>query len=468
MKQRNSLAKNTILYMLGNFGSKILNFILVPLYTYYISTGDMGTYDIYYTTATLLMPLVSFSISEAAYRWLVDSKSEMNKVVGITLHIMLRGLAIFTVIYWIVVYIFKIDYSILFYLLVMFSGTYGCLLNIIRGLRKNGLYATLGVIQTFLILIFNIIFLVLLGQGVSGLLFSQVISYGILLVASSAIMGKIIQWKSFLKKDDPLMKGEMIAYAWPLIPNSINWWITNLSDRYMIRWIIGASANGIYSITCKFPGVFDTFIGFFSTAWQEDAICSYEEGINKEYFAKIFNKYFNFLVTSIVCAMPVTYYYIVFFMEKSYVDAWKFVPMLYMGSVFHALANYLSVGYNIKKETKWVTLTSLFAAIINILINLLFMEKYGIQVASLSTMVSYFTIFIVRYITTKDVFQMNINWFKFVGLCCYAGIMCSLVFLQYNIVNIVVFLVGGIVFLVMNQDFLKSFFKKINKKIKKQ
>ena len=464
MAKRNSLTKNTLLYIIGNFGSKVLNFILVPLYTYYITTEEMGIYDIYYTTATLLIPVITLSISEASYRWLLDEKSKIEDVISITMRILVMGLGFFTIIYWSAFAIFRFEYSVFRYFIVIFSGFYGSLSNIVRGLKKNTIYAVLGVTQTFLVLGFNVILLVILKLGVYGLLGSQVLAYGILSILILFILVKGMGIKLQIKKKDSELQKDMLKYSWPLIPNSINWWITNLSDRYMIRWIIGASSNGIYSISCKFPGVIDTFVGLFSMAWQEDAICSYEGGIDKEYFSKTYEKYYTFLLTTITCAMPATYYFIIFFMESMYQSAWKYAPILYVGTVFHAMANYLSVGYNIKKDTKWVTITSLAAAATNIIINLIFMKRYGLQVASISTMFSYFVVFLIRYLTTRDVFQLRINYVRVLLLFVYTFMMAFCLFLESHIINILAFVCSVIVFLIVNKEFLKNMLGKLRLK----
>ena len=74
-----NLIKGTLIYAIGNFGSKILVFLIVPLYTFYISTEDMGNYDLLMTTINLLTPIVTMQISDAAFRWMVR-RDEGNEI----------------------------------------------------------------------------------------------------------------------------------------------------------------------------------------------------------------------------------------------------------------------------------------------------------------------------------------------------------------------------------------------------
>lgn len=70
----NSLVKNIGLFTIGSFGSKIVSFLMVPLYTAVLSTSDYGTVDLVSSTAQLLMPILILSIQDATLRFSMDSK----------------------------------------------------------------------------------------------------------------------------------------------------------------------------------------------------------------------------------------------------------------------------------------------------------------------------------------------------------------------------------------------------------
>ena len=65
------LMKGTGIYAVGTFGTKILMFLMAPLYTYYLSPSEMGTYDVLLTTIGWIMPIISLQISDAVYRWII-------------------------------------------------------------------------------------------------------------------------------------------------------------------------------------------------------------------------------------------------------------------------------------------------------------------------------------------------------------------------------------------------------------
>ena len=82
-KQRSSLAKNTLIYAIGNFGSKILAYVMVLVYSYYITPEELGYYDVVLTTISMVQPLVIFQINDGVFRFLIDSeKNRKAAIVG--------------------------------------------------------------------------------------------------------------------------------------------------------------------------------------------------------------------------------------------------------------------------------------------------------------------------------------------------------------------------------------------------
>ncbi|WP_230740167.1 oligosaccharide flippase family protein, partial [Streptococcus pneumoniae] len=90
-RRYNYLLKNIGLLTLSNFGSKILVFLMVPLYTSVLSTSDYGTYDLFNTTISLLIPIISINISEGVLRFALDEKNDSSIVYSIGWNIIIKG-----------------------------------------------------------------------------------------------------------------------------------------------------------------------------------------------------------------------------------------------------------------------------------------------------------------------------------------------------------------------------------------
>ena len=95
MKKKNkSLIKNIGVFTVGSFGSKILSFLLVPLYTTTLSTEEYGTVDIITSTVALLMPILVLSIFDATLRFGMDSKYQKEDVLSTSVNIGIKGILV--------------------------------------------------------------------------------------------------------------------------------------------------------------------------------------------------------------------------------------------------------------------------------------------------------------------------------------------------------------------------------------
>lgn len=90
MKKYKYLLKNIGLLTLSNFATKLLSFFLVPLYTSVLSTDEYGTYDLFYTTSYLLIPILSINMVESAIRFCLDNSKDKKEVISISTKIILE------------------------------------------------------------------------------------------------------------------------------------------------------------------------------------------------------------------------------------------------------------------------------------------------------------------------------------------------------------------------------------------
>ena len=77
MSRERDILKNTAIYAIGNFGSKILVYVIVLIYTHYITPNELGYYDIILVTISLVLPIAMCSLDEGIYRWLIGVKDEI-------------------------------------------------------------------------------------------------------------------------------------------------------------------------------------------------------------------------------------------------------------------------------------------------------------------------------------------------------------------------------------------------------
>lgn len=444
MSKESKLLKNTMIYAIGNFSTKILSFLIVPLYTHYINTADMGVYDLIVTTLTFLSPVITFQLTDGIYRWLLDPEYDKYIIIKTGIVRVFSNMALVLVIGAPILLFLKVSYGILILLMLILQSVFYILQQIARGLKNNYIYVISGIVHSSIFLGLNVLQIVIFNRGIRGLMESQIISCffsSILLIALQPTIIKAFH-VPFSNKTDH----EMLKYSLPLIPNAISWSVVNMSDRYIIKYFLGNSANGIYSIAYKFPAVVQIFTNFFYLAWQESSIVEYKSVDRDSYYSNIFSKYFRFLFSLIIALMPITQLYVVCTMDSNYHTAWLYTGFLYLGTVFSALSSFLGTAYQISKRSVGALTTTILAATVNAGVNIIAIKFIGLQAAAFSTFFAYLVLFIVRVFDTKKYFELKVKWKEF-WLVAVAALIHVIVYNCIDSIIIKIFLqVASIVF----------------------
>lgn len=464
MSREKTLVKKTIIYAIGNFGSKILAYVMVLVYTYFIDQKEMGYYDLILTTVSLVQPIIIFQMNDGVYRFLVEG---VNK--GGVLSTGFRFLCCTTVVAEICLLIFStihhLEYTGLIALYLASTMIYLYFQDSIRGLGDSKLYALCGVFNSVCMLICEVIGLVGLKLGVAALLASKTIA-NIACIILLFIKEEQLRcvWKY---KFDRTVFRTLFHYSAPLVPNTICWWIVNSSDRYIILFFLGAAYNGLFSVAYKFPTILTTVTSIFYLAWQESAIKEYNSPNRNVFFSNIFRKYYILLFSICICAIPATKIVIELFVSIEYKTAWIYTGFLYLGAVFSALSSFLGMGYQISQETKRSVMTTVLAALINAAVNLGAIHFIGLQAASLSTFVSYLFLFIVRIQHTKRYFILKVNWGQFIWLTILSILLIAIViFTDSLLLSLGLCIAGGAYLFWLNQELIAPVVNTVLKRFK--
>ncbi len=260
----------------------------------------------------------------------------------------------------------------------------------------------------------------------------------------------------------------MYKYSLPLIPNGISWWIVNVSDRSIISVVLGASFNGLYAISNKFPTIISSLTGVFNLSWSESAALHINSDDRDEFFSDITNtviKLFTSLGVGMIACLPFVFPILI---DSKYNDAYNYIPFLVLGAVFNVAICLYSQIYLAKKMSKQVATTAIIGAIINIVINVVFIKRIGLYAAAISTAISYFVMMLYRHIDLKKYINIKIE----TGLILKTLVIFtfSIVLYYYNnlFLNVINLLVVCIYAFLLNKKFLNSSLGLIIKKLKRK
>ena len=452
MNHKKQLVKNTIIIAIGKLSTQIISFLLLRLYTSKLSTAEYGTYDFLITLSVFLLPIITLLMEESMFRFLIDAETlkEKKKIVTATVFYTIIGTIAFSIIAFIILGIIKYEYGILFIIFVISNVMIGLSNCLARGTGKIKLYSLSNFILGAMTIILNILFIAVFNLGVRGLLWSNTIANAI----TAIIMFGKLNFAKYINPKDLSKKtlDQMIKYSIPLVPNNLSWIIITISDRIMLTSMVNADANGIYSISNKFPNIIYTCYGFFSTAWKESAARIVKEENKQQYYNSIYKDMKAFLKAITIGLIAIMPFLFPLLIDKSYNDAYKYIPILIIAIYYTNMSNFYGGIFSAYKETKIMGTTTFAAALINVIINLIFIQKYQIYAATFSTFISNWMVYIYRRIKLRDYIKLheNINiiyWLLIIGtLISY--------YINNKILNIVVFIIVLVYCINTNKKFI--------------
>ena len=408
-----SLLSNTAVLGIGVFASKILVFLMMPFYTGILSPEEYGTADLISQTANLIIPLACVGITDGIFRFTMDKDGDKRSVLSSGLFVLTISSVIFLLLSPLIglVGYFK-NYVVLIALYVISANIHSVCAQYLRASGKTTAFAVQGLINTALVIILNIVFLVGFDMGVEG--------YVLSVIVSNAIISLILIFPFKLYRDikirlvNKTLIKQLLKYSIPMIPATIFWWITSVSDRYMVTYFSGSAENGLYTAAYKIPTILTLLSTVFMEAWQYSAVAEDDgEGANEKikFFSEVFKYYQSLIFLACSAIIALSQVFIFLLCAENYGEAWRFVPVLTLSAVFSGFTAFLGSVYLLQKKSLMTFITSMVGAIVNIGLNFALIPLIGAQGASIATLVSYLAVFIIRAINTKKYlnFSLHIN-----------------------------------------------------------
>ena len=410
MKKKTELIKNAFIILLGKACTQFLSFLMLPLYTFVLSTDDYGTIDLISTYTALAIPIIGLQIEMGTFRYLVDAREHSKEKVSIVSNTFFT-LLITTILSFIFLAPVTSIISLPHLWPILFSGFAtifsGYFLQIARGLGDTIGYSFGSIIIGCSSVVMNMVLLLVFSAGIDGILIATGVSNTI------CIIFLIFREKVFSYIDIRQYKKERIMqilhYSIPLIPNSVIWWIISVSDRTIITYFLNTSANGIYAVSNKFSYIVSHIYGVFNLSWTESASLHINDSDRDEFFSDTFNttiRIFSSISLLMLAYMPV---FFKFMIGKEYQEAYLYIPILSIGMIFNIVVSFIGSIYIAKMKSKEVALSSFWSGVLNISINVLLIKYIGLWAASISTLLAFLIMSVYRYYDVQKYVRLKID-----------------------------------------------------------
>ena len=397
-KEYKTLTGTTILFAGSNIIGKLLKILLVPLYTYCLTSSEFGTGETITLTVNLLYPILLLGVSEAAVRFIMKEEHSFEDIAANCLTVLLASsLAGMLLIIPLSHLKFLHGYMAVMYIMISAAALERLLMAEAKGLGKNVDFAVSEIISAGTLIASSIIMLAVLKAGVGGYLWSIAAAS----LARIVFLSFRLQVFRFVRRGtvSKSMISSLLKFSLPFMPATILWWVMDSSGRYMVMWFIGSSAAGIYAVAFRLSAMVNGISAVFHQAWQLSAIRQYSAGDYELFYKSAVRLYSTlfFLGTSVLILLAKP---LVLLLDDSYLDAWRYTPLLLISAVFFALSGFVNANYYVYGHTSGVLLTSLCGATAAVISGVMLTPSMGMQGAAAASLISFYVLWLLMSVHT--------------------------------------------------------------------
>lgn len=457
MRREKQLIKNTLVISLGQFLSQFFNVILIPLITGRLSKIEYGNYDFILTVVAFLLPIATLQIHSAAFRFLIDARGDNKTSQRIVTNICLFTTLTSTIVIFIISIVwhqFSIYIRLLLALYLYFDIFNVMLGQVARGLDNNKAFSFASVILSACKTLFIVIALAIFDLGLSGIILAIVLSYGV----ANIYLFTIIGINKYISLDEISIVEikKLISYSLPMVPNNMSSWVLNVSDRLIITIFLGVEANAIYAAANNIPNILNVARGVIVMAWQEGASIAVNDEDAPAYFSKSFSKMFSLAAGITACVIGLMPALFAVLIKGGYNEAYVQMPILLIGVFYGCMSAFQGGIYIAHMKTKSVGITTMIAAIINIVVDLMLIKTIGVFAGSISTLVSYLFLFTYRLIDVRSFQKITYSYKQIIGYSLFLIVMCSLAMCRMPLVYIFNAVASLVFAYVINRELIAS------------
>lgn len=420
MGKYKNLLLNIGLFALNSAATKFISFFLVPLYTACMSAGEYGITDMANTVISLIYPLVTLDVSEAAVRYIVDDRANRGRYAAIsfvvaTLSVLIvaafspfldmgafGGLGEFKG--W-----FVADYATSAFM-TLCGG-------IARGAGEVRLIPICSGVSSVATLACAVIFIATMNMGVVGYFASVSIGPAIAVAVYLTVGGigtmAMTGVRELMSGGVSLIKqtlSPMVHYALPLIPNSLFWWMGTSINRLFITGMLGISASGMFAAAGKIPSLLNTAYSVFQQAWQLSAFQeSKQEGIAAFYSTVFRVVSAGLLILCSVLSLCAPYLASVLLKGETY-GAWPMISILLLANLMNVFNSFYGTVYTSTMHTEYVMRTTVFGALSCVVFTPLLIPVIGTYGACVASVVGQGLVFAMRAYDSRKYIKFDAGW----------------------------------------------------------
>jgi O-antigen/teichoic acid export membrane protein len=437
------LGKESLIYGSGHVLARLITFLLLPIYTHVFTPEEYGVISLAYAFIGFSLMFYRYGMDTALMKYSVQlNNNEKTTHISSIYILQLFSSIIFSGILYLVrdyvsepiLGVAKPEWVVILSGILILDNLWNHHVLLLRADNKPVLYILFNLSNVVLTMIFNIIFVINWGLGIEGVLIANLIVSGIIFIVSLPIIFKkikLFQIKSNVMKD-------IVKFGLPFLPAGIFTMIMELSNRYILDWLEGTYAVGLFSAGYKL-GIFGLIIVMgFNMGWTPYFLKRIKEKgaeIEFSYIASLFLGLLGFVVIVISLWVPEIIRLnigSIYLIGENFWGAEKIVAIVLIGYFFFGTYVIQLPGVYAKEITNWIPIFRGIGAFTNISLNIILIPKYGVMGSAWATVVAFLLMSLSVFIKLYNLYYIRYNW---IALCYPVLFMAIISFPFYSLVS---------------------------------
>ena len=465
MKSFLKFAKTSGIYFFGTVLAKLVTMLLLRVYTEYIPAGDMGTYNLSINYITFLCSVLYLDIWSGILRYFYDYHTPEGQKKPINCGFAIFGIS--TAAYTVILVVFgqfvTVRYLPLIYLYGLMMNLQNLLGYVARAYGKNVLYASAGLLNSFVTAALNVVLIVGLHMDYSALYLAGCVGYlsNILLVGAGVKIWTLIRPSAFEK---PLFV-RMLRFSLPLCVNSAAYWFLTSYNSVAVSRMMGMEANGLYAVAIRFGSFISLFTSCFTMAWQEVSYAKEAESKESlsQFYSSAVNAYLRFMGMGAAILLPFIWLIFPLMIADGYSEARNMVPLYILATIASSVSGFLGNIFTAMKKNGLLFYTTVAGSVVNILGVHFLIPRFGVQGASAALFLGFLTIIVFRILLLWNEVSIRIDVRFLVLLAEVLAAACGVYFYGDLKMNAVFFPIAIVLFLLSFREMIGNLLRKIRK-----
>jgi O-antigen/teichoic acid export membrane protein len=390
-------------YVAANFFLKGLAFITLPVFTRLLTPADYGTISIFSSIAGFFIIFLLMGVDSSKNLYFFEKGKDFNEFFGSNVLFLLAVNIILAIAIFVFIeplsQFFATEKNIVLYAFLssLVNIPFILVLGYYQLIQDSKKYSFYNILKYSLITVISIVIILLLTENkYYGRIYAEfVISFTLFIV----FLPKLIKLSKFNFRFEHVKYTLLIGL--PLMPYLLTQLILNFADRIIINMNSGETDVGLYSFAYNIGMVINTVIVGMNQSWAP----IFYGKLRDEKYEDIFSlspKFFSIIFSLAIVLIVFSRELVIVLGEKRYYSSFEIIPFIVLGYVFVFLYTiYANYAFYFKRNLR-ISLYSLISAFINIVLNLIFVPIYGYKFASVSTMISFFILFVIQYIDVRN------------------------------------------------------------------